>query len=236
MSTLNKCLIAAVAVLALLLGGMWVYSSNLQRSNKNWKHNYEVLRDSTEVLETRNGELLFENGSLIIKKNELENALDISKKQIKDYEKTLGSKLAYISKLETMLEVKDTVVVEKEKIVHDTLTNSYKMSYDDKWLKFDETFSLLNPLSPTLSVYNISMYLPLKVGITEDYTIFVTSSNPYFKASSIEGAVIDGSKFAKKPSRWTFSVYGGFGAQYGLINKQIDVGPQVGAGIGFRIF
>ena len=85
-------------------------------------------------------------------------------------------------------------------------------------------------------VYNIGMYLPLKVGITEDYTIFVTSPNPYFKASSIEGAVIDGSKFAKKPSRWTFSVYGGFGAQYGLINKQIDIGPQVSAGIGFRIF
>ena len=236
MTKTNKILIAVIAGLVLLCGGMYLYSSNLNRSNKNWKHNYEVLQDSVEVIKTKNGELLFENGSLIISKNELERALDISKKEVKEYEKKLGSKLAYISKLESQLNVKDTIVIEKEKIVHDTLTNSYSMGYNDDWLKFDETFSLLNPSSPKLSVYNIGMNVPLKVGLTEDYTIFVTSPNPYFNITSIDGAVIDKGKFAPKPIRWTFSVYGGFGAQYGLINKQIDVGPQIGAGIGFRIF
>ena len=234
MTKTNKILIAVIAGLVLLCGGMYLYSSNLSRSNKNWKHNYEVLQDSVEVIKTKNGELLFENGSLIISKNELERALDISKKEVKEYEKKLGSKLAYISKLESQLNVKDTIVVEKEKIIHDTLTNSYSMSYNDSWLKFDETFSLLNPFSPKLSVYNIGMNVPLKVGLTDDYTIFVTSPNPYFNITSIDGAVIDKGKFAPKPKRWGFGLYAGWGIQYGIINKQIDTGPQVGGGVEFR--
>ncbi len=234
MNTLSKWLSAAVAVLLIILGISMTRSCNLQRSNNNWKHNYEVLQDSMEVVETRNGEVLYANGSLILEKKELEEALDISKNQIKDYEKALGSKLAYISKLEAQLKVKDTVTVKE--IVHDTLTNSYLMSYCDDWLKFDEKFSLQNPNNPVLEVYNISMNIPLKVGLGDNYTIFVQSDNPYFNITSIDGAVIDGGRFAKKQSRWSLGVYAGVGVEYGLINKKIDIGPQIGVGLGFRIF
>ena len=234
MSNINKYLIGAIIVLVLALGFTWAQNSNLQKTNKKWVHNYETLRDSMELVTTKNGEILFENNSLIIQKNELENALNISKKQVKDYEKTLGSKLAYISKLEAKLEIKDTVVVEKEKIIHDTLTNSYLMSYCDDWFKFDERFSLENPKEPRFDIYNINMNVPLKVGLTDDYTIFVTSPNPYFSATDIEGAVIDGSRFAPKKSHWTFGFYAGWGLGYGIINKQLDTGPQAGVGIGFR--
>ena len=234
MSNINKYLLGAAIVLLLAVIGLWAYNVNLQRKSNNWKHNYEVLQDSVEVIKTKNGELLYENGSLIIEKNELEEALDISKKQVKEYEKALGSKLAYISKLEAQLKVKDTIKITN--IVHDTLSNSYSMHYDDSWLKFDEVFSLKNPIKPEMSLYNISMNMPLKVGIGDNYRIFVTSPNPYFNVTSIEGAVIDGSQFAKKQSRWTLGLFGGFGVQYGLINKQIDAGPQVGIGVGFRFF
>lgn len=234
LSKLNKILIGIIAslILALIIGIVW--NQNLQRSNNNWKHNYKVLRDSVEVIETKYGETLYTNGSLIIEKRELEEALDISKKQVKEYEKKLGSKLAYISKLESQLKIKDTVTVTE--VVHDTLTNTYTMRYADEWIGFGETFSLKNPINPTLDVYDIWMNIPLKVGLTEDYTIFVTSPNPYFNVTDIEGAVIDKSKFAQKKQRWTFSIYAGWGIQYGVIKKQLDTGPQLGVGVGFRIF
>ena len=234
LSSLNKVLLGAIAALLLTVLGLIVWNQNIQRSRNNWEHNYRVLQDSVEVVETKYGEVLYENGSLIIDKKELEEALDISKKQVKEYEKKLNSKLAYISKLEAQLEIKDTVTVTE--IVHDTLSNSYTMGYDDKWLKFNETFSLKNPLKPEMQVYDISMNVPLKVGLTDNYTIFVTSPNPYFKVSSIEGAVIDGGKFNQKQPRWSAGVFAGFGIQYGMINKQLDAGPQVGAGISYRIF
>ena len=234
LSNLNKYLIGTIAGLVILLIGCVTWNQNIQRNRENWKHNYEVLQDSVEVIQTKYGETLFENGSLILEKKELEEALGISQKQIKDYEKTLNAKLAYISKLEAQLAVKDTIKVTE--IVHDTLSNSYTMSYKDEWLGFDEIFSLKNPLKPELSVYNIGMNVPLKVGLTDDYKIFVTSLNPYFIVTSIEGAVIDKSKFAPKPKRWAVGVYGGFGFSYGLLNKQIDIGPQIGAGVTYIIF
>lgn len=232
MENINKYLIGALIALVVMLGLSWVYNANIRRSNNNWKHNYEVMQDSVHVVETKYGEVLYEKGSLILEKSELEEALDISKKQIKEYEKALGSKLAYINKLEAELEIKDTVKITE--IVHDTLTNSYLMSYKDDWLKFDENFNLSNPLFPEMSIYNINMNVPLKVGLGDDYTIFVTSPNPYFNVTSMEGAVIDGSRFAQKPKRWSIGLYGGFGLGYGLINKQIDIGPQLGIGFEFR--
>lgn len=234
MNKLNTWLVVIVAILALLVGILWTNNVNMQRSNNNWKHNYEVLQDSVEVIKTKNGELLFENGSLIIEKNELQEALDLSKEQIKDYEKALGSSLAYITKLESQLEIKDTIRITN--IIHDTLTNSYSMHYQDEWLRFDELFSLKSPTSPTMDVFNIHMNVPITVGIGDNYNIIVTSPNPYFEVSSIDGAVIDGEQFAKRLSRWTFGAYAGFGLNYDLIHNTMGVGPQVGVGIGFRFF
>lgn len=234
MNTINKIFAGVIVGMAIVLAVLGVRNYNLQRSNNNWKHNYEVLRDSMEVVETRNGEILYENGSLIIEKKELEEALGITKQHVKDYEKTLGSKLAYISKLESQLEIKDTITITN--VIHDTLTRTYSINYNDGWLNFDENFSMLVPDQPTFEIYNINMNVPLKVGLTDNYTIFVTSPNPYFKVTDIEGAVIDKGKFAPKLRRWTLGAYAGFGLGYGFINKQIDVGPQIGVGVGYRFF
>ena len=234
LSTLNKVLFGSLITTLLILVGMIVWSQHLNRESKNWENNYRVLQDSVEVVTTKYGEVLYEKGSLILEKKELAAALDISKKQVKEYEKKLGSKLAYISKLESQLSIKDTVTITE--IVHDTLSNSYIMSYADDWFGFSEKFSLEKTDKPKLDVYDVWMNTPLKVGISDNYTIFVTSPNPYFKVTDIEGAVIDEGRFAQKPRRWFFGVYGGVGGQYDLIHKTFGVGPQIGFGGGVRIF
>ena len=234
MNTLSKILIGVVVGLVIAIGGMIVWNQNLHRSNNIWKHNYEAVQDSMHVIETKYGEVLYENSSLILEKKELEKEIGITKQEVKEYEKKLNSKLAYISKLETQLKIKDTIKVPE--VIRDTLSNSYTVHYSDKWVGFGETFSLKNPYDPSISIYDIWINVPLKVGLTDDYKIFVTSPNPYFMVSSIEGAAIDKSKFVQKKPRWSFSIYAGFGAQYGLLAKEIDVGPQFGLGVGFRIF
>ncbi len=231
---MNKTSIILASILAALAIALAVCIAgwrNSQRQKKNWEHNYRVMQDSVRVVETKYGEVLYERGSLILEKKELEDALGISRKQVKDYEKKLGSKLAYISKLEAELKVKDTMKIIE--VVHDTIANSYAGHYEDKWLSFDQKF-LANPFSPSFEVYNMQMNLPLKVGLTEDYTIFATSSCPYFNVSEIEGAVVDKSQFAQKPKRFGLSVYAGIGGQYDLIHKTLGVGPQVGVGISYN--
>ena len=227
---------AIAAVLLAALIGCIIYANSARSKSKDWEHNYKVLQDSVEVVTTKYGEVLYEKGSLILEKKELEEALGITKKQVKDYEKLLGSKLAYISKLESQLKVKDTLTVTVTEVIHDTLSTLYIGSYTDKWLSFNQSFSLENPLGPEFKVWDINMHVPLKVGITDDYTIFVQSDNPYFKATDIEGAVIDGGRFNKKPRRLVIIAYAGFGGQYGLIQRKIDIGPQIGAGLGIRIW
>lgn len=229
--------ISAIAVALLLsLVGAIIYANSARAKGRNWEHNYRVLQDSVEVVTTKYGEVLYERGSLILEKKELEEALGLSKKQIKDYEKTLNSKLAYISKLESQLEKKDTVTITVEKIIHDTLTNSYTGLYRDKWLSFNQRFTIESPTNYWFDSWGFKMNVPLKVGLTDNYTIFVQSDNPYFSVSEIEGAVIDKGQFTQKPRRFVIIVYAGFGAQYGLIHRTFDVGPQLGFGLGIRVW
>lgn len=230
----DKYTILIILGAILIMIGSILENQRLSRQRDTWEHNYRVLQDSVNIIETKYGETLFENGSLIIKKKELEDALDISKKEVKEYEKKMNSSLAYIARLENQLKIKDTVTITE--FVHDTLTNSFTTNYRSEWLNFDQDISFLSTNSLISKTYNIEMNVPLKVGLTEDYQIFVTSPNPYFKATNIEGAVIDGSKFAPKPKRLSIGLYGGLGLGYGLINKQIDIGPQIGGGITYKIF
>ena len=233
METLSKYLIGAVAVLTAVVIWFIINTGSLNRSNKTWEHNYRVLKDSVSVINTKYGEALYENNSLILSKKELEDALGISKKQVRDYEKTLGSKLAYISKLESKLNIKDTIVVTD--IKHDTIVKPgwYSGHFENQWLSFNHIF---DSEIPKLEVFDINFNVPLKVGLTDDYQIFVTSPNPYFKVSDIEGVVIDKSRFAQRQRRFVITAYAGFGGQWGLIQKKFDVGPQVGVGVGIRIW
>ena len=55
LSNLNKYLIGTIAGLVILLIGCVTWNQNLQRNRENWKHNYEVLQDSVEVIQTKYG-------------------------------------------------------------------------------------------------------------------------------------------------------------------------------------
>ena len=113
---------------------------------------------------------------------------------------------------------------------------SLYFNYTDKWVTlgghstqttFDDFYTTLDTLS---------MNVPLKVGLTDDSKIFVQSSNPYMHITDIQGAYVDESQLRKIINRFGLCFYLGWGIQYGVINQKFDTGPQLGAGIYYRIW
>lgn len=195
-------------------------------------HNLVAARDEIQTLVLENGNLLSEKSAYILKNKELESVLEITKQEKRDIEKKLNDKIAYIANIGSQVRV-DTL--ELRDTIYQVSDNRFNIdwSYSDKWLKL-KGGTLYNNGKSTTELYGISLYTPLKVGLTDNYTIFVESENPYLKITDIEGAIIDGSSLRPKPNYWTLSIQGGFGAQYGLVNKKFDVGPYVGAGISYN--
>lgn len=228
MKSLSNYIIEAIILAGLVVGFLFVLSK-YDRKLEISEQNYKAAMSEMEEIKLKNGELITSNDSYIFKIKELEEQFDISKKEAKDLEKKLGASLAYISKIESEVRI-DTIETVRDTIIYKNDTTEIKFKYKDEWLNFNGV-TTLNNLHSTTSIYDLNILTGLKVGVTDNYKIFVQSSNPYIKFTDIEGAVIDGSKFAPKPKRLKFGVQGGFGGMYNIIDKNISIGPYVGVGL-----
>jgi len=183
----------------------------------------------------KNGELLNSKQMLILEKNQLEEFLDISKKERKEIEKKLESSLAYISKMETKVKI-DTLVLTDSVFIENGITNiSFK--YKDEWVYMDgiTKFKDLDNTSTTLN--NMSMSVPLELGITDDNQFFAVSKNPYIVITDVNGAKILSNK--NKPKRWcvgpTITVGIGYGCGTDFNGGNIKKGLIVGVMGGFSV-
>lgn len=199
---------------------------------KNLDQNFVASKDKITELTLENGKLLAERSAYIVKNNELEEILNITKQEKKDIERKLNDKIAYISTIESNIRI-DTLELVNTIIIKDSSTINIGFNYDDKWVKFSGSSYYKNGKSKT-SIFDINVNTPLKVGLTNDLTIFVESENPYLNITNIEGAVVDGSTLHPKKKRWNFSLQGGIGVHYGLFSQKVDIGPYVGAGISYN--
>lgn len=205
------------------------YKERLNISEQNLK----AYKNDVRQLKLENGNLVKVRDSYILENCQLQEQFDLTKKEVNELQNKLNSTLAYISKIESNVYI-DTVTCIVDSLVIDTTavdtTTKVHFRYNDDWLrlngitKFDKQFST--------ELYDIYMNVPLKVGLTNDYQIFVLSENPYVNFSKIEGAAINNSILVPKKKRWSWGVQGGIGIGYDLINKNISVGPY--AGIGFQ--
>ena len=186
---------------------------------KNLDQNFVASKDKITELTLENGKLLAERSAYIVKNNELEEILNITKQEKKDIERKLNDKIAYISTIESNIRV-DTLELVNTIIIKDSSTINIGFNYDDKWVKFSGSSYYKNGKSKT-SIFDININTPLKVGLTNDLTIFVESENPYLNITNIEGAVVDGSTLHPKKKRWNFSLHGGIGIHYGLFSQKV---------------
>lgn len=207
---------------------------NYKNDYKTYKHNLEISNDSVKSMKLKNGELLSYNNSLVIERKELEDQLNITKKELKDIEKKLDASVIYISKIESNTRI-DSVIIENVIIERDTNTIVYEFGTSDSiYYIISGKNTLKNGKDLITMIDSIRMDIPLKVGLDYEKKIFVTTQNPYVNITSIEGAVID-KKYFNNKKKWSLSIHAGFGVQYGLVRRNFDFGPVVSLGINYNI-
>lgn len=217
--------IEAVVFICIIIFGINYYNNQLDISDQN----LNAYRGQLEQMELKNGELISVRDSYILRIQDLENQFDISKKEVRDLQRKLNSSLAYIAELKSNVRI-DTIVTIKDTIIYKDKETDIRFIYNDDWLSFNGETKIMDD-KPTTNIFNMNMNVPLKVGLSDDYQIFVQSDNPYVNFSSIEGAVIDKSKLRPKKKRWNIGVYGGFGIHYDMPTKSFGYGPQLGIGV-----
>ena len=215
------CIIEGIVMVIFIIAGILYYTHH-NAANKILEQNFKAATDTIEVLKLKNGELLYEKSAFILKENELQTQLSLSKDEIKELKKKIGG-INTITKIETQVEF-DTIYIKNNSIG----PSQFSFEYNDNWLKLKGLSS-----KDSTQIYDISVPIDLVVGMSKDYNIFVKTDNPYLKVNNIEGAVVDRNLFEKKSS-WSHGVSIGFGIQYGLSNKGFDYGPQISYGFTYK--
>jgi hypothetical protein len=224
-------MIVEAIVFILLISFIWgYYSRKLETSEQNLK----AATSQISEMKLKNDDLLVARDSYIATIDDLENLLDITKKEVKEIQRKLDSKIAYISELETNVRIEYVEVV-KDSIIY--VNNNPKdivaqFHYTDEWvnLKGESKINFENEFTYNTTLNDINIYTPLTVGLTDDYQIFVTTSNPYVNFSDINGAVIDKSKLYPKKKKFNWGLQGGLGIMYNVVKNDVAVGPYLGVG------
>lgn len=218
---------------ALLFLGIIIHLQSQYRYNNNINENNIIaLQDSLKEIELKNGEIIYEKQSLILEKNQLEEQFELSKKELKNIEHKLQSSLDYIAELTGHIEVEQNIII-KDSIVYinDSITN-YEFSYKDNWLSLNGITQTKHNQAFT-NINNIYIPVPITIGLTEDKKVFVKTTNPYLTFTNVNSAAITKTILNPKPKHWNIGIGTGIGAQYGLINKTIDVGPYIGLNMSY---
>lgn len=227
--------VAEIGIILLIISFICGYfSRKLNVSEQNLRAATTELRHT----KLRNGELLTARDSYIATINELNELLNISKNEIKELQRELDSKITYISQIESNVKIEYIEIVRDSIIYSDTTHQRIVVPFqhDNQWISLngENEFIFGDTFNYNTKINEISMNVPLTVGLTNDYQIFVKSPNPYFNISSIEGAVIDKSKLYPKKKRFNWGLQGGMGVMYDLIDRDIAAGLYLGIGAEFN--
>lgn len=198
-------------------------------------NNIAAMNDTIETFRMKNGELMYEKQSMILKNDELETMLGVTKDEVRDLERKLGGALSQIAKLEGQVRV-DTIHMTDSVIVHDDEMTAF-FSYNDEWLNLSGTTNcLINNKICNTTMDSIVMFVPLKVGMSDNNKVFVTTSNPYVSFTDVDAADLKAKSVAK---RWSLSLQFGVGPTvgYGLLVPMRNATNTTGmfAGVGFFI-
>ena len=208
------------------------------------KHNINALLDSIEITQSKLNGVIYSRDALLIDKDDLEKALGVSEKQIKELNKKLDSKVTYIAKLEGTIAILNKQL---DSVSYTKIGDSYTIHSKDsnQYYKIGLT-SKFNIDTLNFNIYNLTskldyltMPINLTTGLTKDWTIFVNTDNPYVKFTNIQGAVVDKNLYIPKSKRkpWALGIGVGMATGYNLDGKDgkdFYVGPGVFVGITYN--
>lgn len=195
------------------------------------EHNISAYKSQIERVELENSNLLIAKESLILSESQAREELEMTKEETRELKKKLGSAFAQISKLQSQVEMVDTVYMKGDTIYVDKNYNATKLfSWNDQWTSLKAKVRGSSIQDSQLSIYDLKMNIPITFGVTDDYKVFATSPNPYIKFEDITSATIYGSSVAPKRKRFHHGIFVGFGVNYGIITDKVDIGPSFGYG------
>ena len=232
----NKVFLAIIGVLVALLLTLGYSMRGMKNDNKILDRNYHAALEQVDTLRLKNGNLLAERNSFVASISDLEELLNISKKETKELQRKLDGKLLYISKLESEIEFRDEHPSIDTLTVYKDSSFIYKFNFSNDWYSVAGTSSINNFLATT-TLDKVKMSVPLTVGLTEDWKIFVETPNPYVSFDSISGAVLDRDTYLKqkKVQRWGLSISLGFYGGYNLVGtKGFYLGPGGSIGVSYK--
>lgn len=211
---------------------IWGYNKMNDELNIS-EQNLKAYKGKVKELEMSNGDLVKVRDSYILEINKICEEFEMSKQEIKELQKKLNSSMAYISKMETEIKT-DTIREIKDSIIYlNGKVDMVLFNYKNNWVELDGVTNLSNKNTSTVINY-IKMKVPLTVGVTDDYQLFVHSQNPYVSFTNINGAIIEDSKFLPKEKRWSWGIQGGFGVGYDIITSRLGIGPYLGVGVQYN--
>ena len=228
MTTTNKILLYIIGALVVFLFISTKSCVNSKDSNEILEQNLIAAQDTIRMHVLKNDNLLAEKNAFILNEQELERQLGIAKNEIKELKSKLGSGFTTITKIESKIEY-DTISIPGDTVIINNGQRLVKFSYSDDWLSLSGE-TCVDSIYRT-KLYNINIPVDLVVGTTKENKIFVETKNPYLYINNITGAVLQDTR---KKSHWGFGLGIGVGAQYGIINKKIDIGPQVMCGVMYK--
>ena len=198
------------------------------------EHNISAYKSQIEYVELENSNLLIAKESLILSESQAREELEMTKEETRELKKKLGSAVAQINKLQSQVELKDTVYMKGDTVYVDKKDNTNKIfTWNDQWTSLRAKVWGTSIQNSQLSIYDLKMNIPITFGVTDDYKVFATSPNPYVTFDDMTSATIYGSSIAPKRKRWNFSAHGGIGVHYGLFGQAVDVGPYIGVGCSY---
>ena len=225
----NKKDIIQVLIMVILF--VWALLS-MQRCST-MKLNYETaqnnivaLTDSIEYYECKTGELVAQKTILT---GEIKDLKESHSKELNALYNDLNSMKRKNAQLAAQIKgfidnpVKDTIW--KYDTIKFTQSLIQPFDFSDKWRTLSGNITLDDD-TMCLNIKEDQVFFDYTVAI-ENGCIYIKSDNPYVKYDYITG--IRGRQ--KKPKRWNIGLQAGFGFQYGMLNKTIDVGPYLGIGI-----
>ena len=227
--TLLSYLIEATVFIIIIVIGWNYYNDRLEITTQN----LIAYKGQLSEVELQNKNLLVAKDSYIATINDLEEQLDITKKEAKEIQRRLDSKIAYIAKIEQSINVEYVEVIKDSIIYINDQHVIANFHYNDKWMQFDgvNEFQFGNNFDYTTRVQNINITAPLTIGLTNDYQIFVTTANPYITFTDIEGSVIENSILRPNKTRFNWGLQFGFGTMYDVVKKDLAIGPYGGIGV-----
>ena len=197
------------------------------------KHNYETsqnnivaLTDSIEYYECKTGELVAQK---TMHKGEIKDLKESHSKELNCLYDDLNSMKRKNAQMAAQLKgfidnpVKDTIWKYDTIKFEKSLIQPFDFS--DKWRILSGNITLKDD-TIGLNIKEDQVFFDYTIAI-EDGCIYIKSDNPYVKYDYVTAI----QEQQKKPKHWNIGFQAGFGFQYGMFNKTIDVGPYLGVGV-----